>query len=104
MSCSNCPSVPLIASALAVVSIGIAIVIRRCKHEDSRLFWGYILVGSWTLLPPLWFIWEWHAYDLVHCEREFEHFKYSQELARNVWVALVVFLGSIVRIKWSGSE
>ena len=43
------------------------------------------------------------ATSRLHPE-EFEELKYSQELARNVWVAFVVLLEVITQIKWGGGE
>jgi len=100
----NCLSGSPIWGLLALISIAIAIWIRKCPDPNKRILRGYILVGVWATGPPLWFIWEWHMFDFAHCKEQFEVFKYSQELARNVWVALVVLLGSIVKIKWGGAS
>jgi hypothetical protein len=79
-----------------VISLVIAVLIRTHLTENSAP--AYWLVGAWALLTPLWFIWEWHTFK--GDKAAFEHFKYGQELARNVWIALVVVLAVITGIKW----
>jgi hypothetical protein len=98
----NCFSPWVISGLSAILSILAAIWIRNCGGVH-RVPLGYLLVGLWAIGPPLWFIFEWHRFDVGSQTKEaFETFKYSQELARNVWVVLVVLLGSIVKIKWGG--
>jgi hypothetical protein len=67
------------------------------RLHSVKKVWGFLLVGAWALGPPIWFIWEWHANKV-----DVEQLKYSQELARNVWVAVVVVLAAIIGIKWGG--
>lgn len=56
-----------------------------------------ILVIAWVVVPPIWFIWEWHRFDTKQkLQREIEDFKYGQELARNVWIAFAAILGAIL--------
>lgn len=86
---------------ISVVSVIAAILIRFELDEPIRSFAAYILVGAWAILPPIWFIYDWSNFDTT--KGNLEHFKYSQELARNVWVALVVVLAAITGINWGGA-
>jgi len=86
----------------AVLSLVLAIRIPRRQVGKPAGWRAYVLVGAWALIPPLWFIVEWHFFDVK--KGEFEHFKYSQELARNVWVAFVIVLAKITGITWPGKE
>jgi hypothetical protein len=85
----------------AVVSLGLAIRIRRGQAGKPSVK-AYFLVGSWALVPPVWFMVEWYLF--TGNKEEFEYLKYSQELARNVWVALVIVLAKITGIAWPGKD
>ena len=45
-----------------------------------------------VLLPPLWFLVEWHTYTGASEGPEFEAFKLSQERARDIWLAIIGIL------------
>ena len=83
-------------------SIFIAVGIRFCYGNCEKLLGAYILLGFWALIPPIWFFLEWvflRKY-LVNENRKKEDIKYTQGLARNIWIALVVVLAAILGIKW----
>ena len=55
----------------------------------------------WALVPPLWFILEWHYWepdskDTSDRKSQFDDFKYSQDLARYVWAAALVLLVTLL--------
>lgn len=90
------PTVALVGGAPMAVSLVIAVVIRTCSTPNGTA--AYWLVGAWALVTPIWFMWEWHTF--TGDKAAVEDLKYGQELARNVWVALVVVLAAITGIKW----
>jgi hypothetical protein len=70
--------------------------------------WQRVLVAAWGVMPPLWFLYE-NAFlnpadlpDLTEDQRKtvLERFKYTQDLARNVWVAMGLAL-AVVYLKKS---
>ena len=100
MLLKSLPSIVKVSTILAAVSVVLAVLIRINLTGDIKEMVAYLLVGGWALIPPLWFIYEWHRFDKG--KHSFEDFKYSQELARNIWLVLVVALGVITGIEWGG--
>jgi len=80
----------------ATISVVVAIALRLQWPTEKKLF-SYILVGAWTLVPPIWFLYDWCKFEPKDASN-FEHFKYSQELARNIWLALIVVLAAITGV------
>lgn len=86
---------------LAVASLGTAWVLRTLLPSCINP-WGYVLLGGWALVPPLWFLYEFASehsstsYDANKADR----LKQLHELSRNVWIALVVVLAAILGVKW----
>jgi hypothetical protein len=102
MTHTNHKKLNLILSCIAVI-VTILIVIRFADRSDwpvlsTRKGIKYIpavAFGAWTLGPPLWFLGEWSRYTEEKYGK-FEYFKYSQELAKNVWIAVGVILAIIL--------
>lgn len=46
------------------------------------------LLIAWAIVPPLWFLYEYQSYAKKMSSDEFARFKHSQDLARNLWVAV----------------
>ena len=63
---------------------------------------GYVLIGLWVLLPPIWFFFEFQYLHPNMLENTFEisRVKQAQDLGRNIWLSFVVVLAAIVGIKW----
>ena len=63
---------------------------------------GYLLIGLWVLLPPIWFFFEFQYLHPNMMESTFElsRVKQAQDLGRNIWLSFVVVLAAIVGIKW----
>lgn len=98
-----------VAAILAIVSLEIALSVRKKKESAAenanktakeklpKLDLGDWIIAFWAIIPPLWFFVEWRS---LSYGQELEVFKYSQELARNIWVAFVVLLVAILKGKW----
>jgi len=86
----------VISTVLALASLFIAFMIRG-EPKGVRELHAQILVGFWALIPPVWFLLEWGCFT---GPAETEHVKHCHELARNIWLALVVILAVIAGIKW----
>jgi hypothetical protein len=94
-------------AVLFVASLAYAFKVRKDTmsgdveeaHARPR---GYMLIGAWVLVPPLWFFFEftWLHPNIFDDSTEFARVKYAQELARNVWLAFVVVLAAILGVKW----
>jgi hypothetical protein len=92
---------------LFVASLGYAYRLR--KHSQSGKTTaekarnsGYVLIGLWVLLPPIWFFFEFQHLHPNMMENSFElaRVKQAQDLGRNVWLSFVVVLAAIIGIKW----
>jgi len=85
--------VPL-SCALAISSLGFAIFVRLYRPALLEPY-GYIMLGLWALVPPVWFIYEWRLSVSLAPEVK-ERIKHFHELSRNLWLALIVALGAIM--------
>jgi hypothetical protein len=74
------PKRALISAALVVVSVAVAFIIRFCVPEPGRKVVASVFVGAWALVPPIWFIYEWHSF---------------RDKARRVWHALNTIKNSL---------
>ena len=63
-----------------------------------------IILAAWALLPPIWFILEyWLLFDRnEESLADFEAFKHSQALARNLWGGFLIFLAVFYLGGWAG--
>jgi len=90
------------AGPLALISLGIAVTIR-CIWPDvdkAPAGWqnfGAIMIAAWVLIPPVWFWTEWVFFSKG---QDVERLKHTHDLARNIWVALVVVLAALLKINW----
>jgi len=90
-------------------------LLRWGSDPEKHFRWLAVLWVFWVLVPPIWFLIEWAAFDcdpatkgcLDHM-RSFEDLQYSQELASKVWIAGSLVLGALLKKevdagrKWSG--
>ena len=55
-----------------------------------------VIFAAWALLPPIWLILEhWLLFDRnEESLKDFETFKHSQGLARNLWGGFLIFLAA----------
>jgi hypothetical protein len=82
-----------LSSALSIATL-FFLLTHHDKDDATKETASYFLI-LWTVLPPVWFwvenhmIWQTANPD----ERgDFETFKHSQELSRNIWLAFVGIL------------
>ena len=91
----------ILAAMAALVSLGLAAYIRMEHPKKERSpFWSRFacgLIGFWMLLPPVYFWLDW-LYWTAPGDREMT--VHTHDLARNIWLALVVALAAILEIKW----
>ncbi len=83
-----------VSVGFAVLSISTAAVIRFKYPEYANI--GYILVGFWVLAPPVWFFFEWVCLCKKLPPDERDRIKHLHDLARNIWLALVIVLAAIL--------
>ena len=71
-----------------------------------------VMFCAWTILPPAWFLLEWYLFErppepnppddaqynqkLAKYSQKLADFKYSQELASKIWIAIAVVLGLLI--------
>jgi hypothetical protein len=96
-----------IAAVLSIFLLGISAYVAYASRVDNwpeeyRKFVGYFVVGGWALGPPLylWADWIWYARYLKG--EDLENMKYTHEVSRNIWLAVVVALAAAYDIKWPG--
>lgn len=100
----------------------------RNQNKEKPL-WAYCMLGLWAIVPPIYFIADWvvrHDKNLLDWlqegpsakhenahsqagkqrgnekppERDTEYYFRGYELARNFWIAFVILLAVIMRMKW----
>jgi hypothetical protein len=87
------------ASAVgAVASLYLAFQLRGAPEAASP--WGkYALLGFWAFVPPVWFFVE-YVYWPPAAGHEDDRAKHLHDLARNIWLALIVVLATIMDVPW----
>jgi hypothetical protein len=90
-----------VSAGLAIGSIILAILLETvwCQYKPR---WGLPLVAAWVAAPPLWFFFEYLIWPPPAAEAE--RTRHFHDLARNLWIALVVILAAIMKIKFPGSS
>jgi hypothetical protein len=92
----NWLTVGITAIILYLATVAIVIWGRYCDGNIKVV--GAVLIGAWTVGPPIWFSLEyfWFMPKLtIEQLPSIEAFKYSQELAKNFWIAAVVTLAAL---------
>lgn len=94
---------------LAAIAIALALIVVFTFRNPSSWFDTSehtnrtilaVVFGASLVLPPLWFLWEWHRFR--GDKDEFERLKHGQELAKNFWLAVSVALGLALGFKTFG--
>jgi hypothetical protein len=86
-----------LSAIVAIVSLVAAIVVRSC-YPNMKTDVGYPILALWFLGPPVWFWTEWILFSPSFDEKERDRVKHLHDLARNIWLALVVVLAAILEI------
>lgn len=82
----------IVAMLLAVASLVCALV-SVGSPAPKHQYWKLTLYGCWVLGPPIWFFFEYFYFRRQGYSECFEVFKYGQDLASKIWVALSAILG-----------
>lgn len=86
-------------TVLALGSVALAFAIRlRYPHLKETI--GYGLLAVWALIPPIWFLLEWVLLCKGVGKDESDRIKHLHDLARNIWLALIVVLAAIMEVEW----
>jgi hypothetical protein len=64
-----------------------AIALQLSIPSRENLIFLRIVGACWAILPPLWFLLEWHFYNWTTRE-DFDQLKYSHDCARAVWAGV----------------
>src|SRR4051812_8162917 len=100
-----------IAAVVSVVALGytLSLIFRHVKRpsEAIRIF-GHdyspplaksLLVACWTILPPVWFWFEFFfIYQNYGLKEGFEAFKHGQQVAVAIWAGLLAFFVAVFQI------
>jgi hypothetical protein len=84
-----------IGQFLAVVALVITAILLIYNYWSTNFSALKIVAVSWALIPPFWFLIEWWCWKGVVPSPAFEKFKYSQERAKDVWVAIGAILAAL---------
>jgi hypothetical protein len=78
---------------LVLTAAGLALASLLGAFATNDLVWvKKAILAFWTLVPPIWFVVEWHAIcdsGKKMTNDEFERFKHSQAAASKVWLAVL---------------
>jgi hypothetical protein len=91
------PRVSIIVSAIGVLItlVWLAVSYFLPMGQNVRLTFLRVLLALWTTVPPIWFLYEWYRFGYT-TKQEFDDFKYSQTLARNLWIGIGALIGSLL--------
>lgn len=82
--------------------VAIAVTLWRLAAKDTPRSEKYLLLGAWTILPPVWFVVEYFFIYLPYgTKSSFDYFQYGQDIASKLWAAI---LGLISVSLFSSSE
>jgi ABC-type dipeptide/oligopeptide/nickel transport system permease component len=85
----------VISGVVAILSAFAAYKFRG-DWSECKETWGYALIGFWVIAPPLYFLTEHSIWPPASAERDaVEH---VHDLARNLWLAVVVLLALIMGV------
>lgn len=106
----NALSIKVVVGAAAVgliASLAYAYMLRTGSYlgpmePDQVSFRGYLLIGFWVLIPPIWFFFEFQCLhrNMLNDPFELSRVKQAQDLGRNIWLAFVIVLAAIIGVKW----
>lgn len=88
----------LIAAIAGLLSLGLAIWAPDPLLGLKREQIGYILVGFWGLLPPIFFWVDWVVFGNKLEGADLEFAKHTHDLSRNIWLALVILLTALFKL------
>jgi hypothetical protein len=78
-------------ATLALLLISVASAVLFNWSDDIKK----ALIGFWIIIPPLWLWFEFcYLYErgMTPFPNDFEKFKYSQELTKNLWLSISAIL------------
>jgi hypothetical protein len=88
-------TIEILAVPLCIGSLGFAYCGFGCgfaKDDPVKVAQALVLC-FWVLIPPMWFSLErWERRKELKDDGEFARFKYNQDLASKIWLALVSVL------------
>ena len=87
-----------VCAAVPSFVLGIAEFGRRGKCKQLEIAQAIILAG-WVLVPPIWFCAQ-YFWDKPVSQETLDQYKYEQELASKVWLAVV----SVLAFLYFGSK
>jgi hypothetical protein len=89
-----------VSALLAALSITLAWKLEHswCDYKDR---WGLAVAAFWVAAPPLWFFFEYVVWPPPPADDE--RTRHFHDLARNLWLALVVILAAMMELKFPGA-
>jgi hypothetical protein len=64
-------------------------------HEKQLTGWGVFHFVCWSLVPPLWFFFEYHLVPPTEVDRR-KQIKDSQDVAGKIWAAVVAIMVFVI--------
>lgn len=91
MNNSNRQLMRRFVNALASIGAVVVSVIVFCFAKNAVQA-VQLLIIFWALVPPLWFMLEYHVLYKEESDVSFDHFRHGQQLAGAVWLGVVAIL------------
>lgn len=91
---------------VSIVLVGLSLALAAALRYTGCAYvgpFGYILLGLWALVPPVWFLYEFTSdFPKGHkqSQGEVNRLKHLHDLSRNIWLAFVVVLAAIMGVTW----
>src|SRR5215475_6636125 len=86
----------------AIAGAGTMLVLLIWKLDWIPRWPVSALLVLWTIIPPIWFLYEWSLWTRPTngtFDEVFKQFKYSQGLAMTFWAAIALLLGLWIGIR-----
>lgn len=87
--------------SVLAVAVTIAGLVAAFVRPDWAKTVGIVLTVGWVLGPPAWLMFDWWLF-VAEKPGDFEQFKHSQDLARNLWLAFAAVVAYASGIRLAG--
>jgi hypothetical protein len=96
--------VNVVIGILSVLGAAVSLIYAARVGAAGSEFWKRFIVGVWILLPPAYFWCDWQFLCAKIPQRNIQSVKHLHDLARNIWLALVVVLIALFDIHVFGED
>ena len=77
--------------------VAILITLYKLYRQDTSLREKYLLLVSWGIIPPVWFVIEYYFVFMPYgMEGSFQYFEYGQSVASKLWGAVSALIALVI--------